>query len=193
MPILAAYYVDVAIFRTLDTELRNWSTLIGTTSMFLGLANILIYNYRAIKSRKQVEWQFGVYTSVLILAWIFYGVYVGGITSPAYFSMYVYVKGHCESAQIGLLAFFFISAAYRSFRAKNTRALVLLTFAFIPLIGVAPWGEQIWSGFPRFQEWVAGSIVMAGSRAILIAAAIGLVTMVARVVLRYEKGGLVRE
>jgi len=192
VPVLSNYYFDVPILRSVETELRNWSTLIGLTAMFLGLANITIYYYREIKRRKHLEWQFGVYSIALTYAWIIYGLSQGGLTSPAYNEIYVFVKGHSEAAQIGLLTFFFVTAAFRTFRAKNMQALVLLIFAFIPFIGVAPWGEQIWSGWPAFSEWILGGITMAGSRAILIAASVGLVAMVVRIVLRYEKGGLIR-
>ncbi|RLI33615.1 hypothetical protein DRO56_01315 [Candidatus Bathyarchaeota archaeon] len=175
----------------LTYELRGWSTLIGVTAMFLGLCNIIIYNYRTIKERK-AGWQFGVYTIVLVFSWIIAGLYFGGLASPAYQQMYIYIKAQCWSAQIGLLTFFFVSAAFRTFRAKNLQALVLLIFAFIPFIGLAPWGEQIWPGWPAFSSWILDNVAMAGSRAIVIAASVGLVVMITRIVLRYEKGGLVR-
>lgn len=193
VPTLLSYYFNIPVFSTIQSELRGWSTLIGSTTMFLGMANILIYNYRKVKERNPVEWQIAVYTIVLVIAWIIVGLYYGGLASPAYWNMYIYVKAQIWAAQIGLLTFFFVSAAFRTFRAKNIQAIVLLVFAFITFIGVAPWGEQIWSGMPSLSEWVLDKVSMAGSRAIVIAASVGLVTMITRVVLRYEKGGLIRE
>lgn len=193
IPTLFSYYFNIPIFSTMYSNLRDWSSLIGTTAMFLGLANITLYSYRNIRARKPFEWQLGIYTIFLMFAWIIVGLYYGGLASPAYWNMYIYVKAQCWAAQIGLLTFFFVSAAFRTFRAKNVQALVLLIFAFIPFIGVAAWGEVVWKGWPALSEWVLDNVAMAGSRAIIISASVGLVTMITRVVLRYEKGGLVRE
>ncbi len=190
IPILLNYYFNVPTLKLVDTELRNWSTIILLTALFLGLANITIYNYREIKKREPGKWQFGVYSIVITYAWIIYGLTSGGLMSPAYTEMYVFVKGHAEAAQIGLLTFFFVTAIFRTYKVRNLQSIVLLTFTLITFLGMAPWAETLWSGWPAFAGWILSSITMAGSRAMIIAASIGLVTVIARIILRYERRGL---
>jgi hypothetical protein len=190
VPVLLNYYFDVPILKLIDTELRGWSTLILLTALFLGLANITIYNYREIKRREPGKWQFGVYSIVLTYAWIIYGLASGGLLSPAYAEMYTFVKGHAEAAMIGLLTFFFVTAVFRTFKVRNLQSLVLLIFTLITFLGMAPWAEVLWKDWPTFAGWVLDSITMAGSRAMILAASVGLVIIIARIILRYEKRGL---
>jgi len=192
LPTLLSYYFNVPIFKQIASELNTWSSLALSTALFLGLANLLIHNYRLVKERKSGEWQFGVYTVALTILWIVLGLLAGGLASPDYQQAYVYIKAQCWSAQIGLMAFFFVSAAYRVLRVFRPQGLALLVTFFISLIAVSPWGEALWPGFPSFGAWVLDNIAMAASRGIIIAAGIGLVAMVTRIILRYEKGGLTR-
>ena len=192
IPTLLGYYFDVPIFTKVSLELSTWSSLAMSTALFLGLANLFIYNIRTVRERKRGEWQFGIYTVTLTVLWIIIGLYYGGLASKDYQQAYIYVKAQCWAAQIGLLAFFFTSAAYRTLKAYRPQGILMLIFFLSALVSISPWGEMLWPGLPSLGAWILDNIAMSASRAIVIAASMGLVAMITRILLKYEKGGLAR-
>ncbi len=86
-----------------------------------------------------------------------------------------------------LLAFYVASAAFRSFRAKNVHATLLLVAAVIVMIGRVPVGGWLWSGFPWLQDWLMIWPNTAGQRAIQMGAAIGMIATGLRVIFGIER------
>ena len=86
-----------------------------------------------------------------------------------------------------LLAFYVASAAFRSFRAKNWLATLLLVSAVIVMIGRVPIGGMLWRGFPWLQEWVMTWPNTAGQRAIQMGAAVGVIASGLRIIFGIER------
>jgi len=90
-----------------------------------------------------------------------------------------------------LLAFYIASASFRAFRAKSTMATLLLITAFIVMLGRVPFGRFI-SGphLSNITEWIMNVVNMAGQRAILIGAALGVMATSVKIVLGIERSHL---
>jgi hypothetical protein len=105
-----------------------------------------------------------------------------------------------------MLAFYVASAAFRAFRAKNLEAILLLGTAFIVLLGrtfagvaLTSWIDpQKWSGFKYFTGlrienltvYIMSVFNTAGSRAIMIGIALGIVAASLKILLAIDRSYL---
>ena len=105
-----------------------------------------------------------------------------------------------------LLAFYIASAAFRAFRAKNLEAKLLLGTAFIVLLGRTFAGVALtnwidpknWEGFryltglrlENLTVYIMSVFNTAGSRAIMIGIALGIVSMALKVLLGVDRSYL---
>jgi hypothetical protein len=89
-----------------------------------------------------------------------------------------------------LLAFFVASAAFRAFRASNWRATLLLTSAFLVMLGQVPIGAMIWDKIPLAKVWLMSIPNTAGQRAVMIGAAMGVVATSLRMIFGIERSYL---
>jgi hypothetical protein len=92
-----------------------------------------------------------------------------------------------------LLTFSSISAAYRSFRARNIESAILFAVTILVLTQSASIFEAIWVGFPIIGGWILDVPTMAGFRGIWIGVGIGAIILALRVILGLERGWLGRE
>jgi hypothetical protein len=92
-----------------------------------------------------------------------------------------------------LLAFFVASASYRAFRAHSFEATLLLVTAFIVMLGRVPISQQIpviGKEIASITDWIMTTPNMAGQRAVMIGAALGVVSASLRVMVGIEKSYL---
>lgn len=93
-----------------------------------------------------------------------------------------------DSTIYSLTAFFIASAAYRSFRTRSIEATILLAAGVIVMLGNAPIGEIIWSGFPSLKNWIMNVPNNAGARVIILSEIIAVIALYMRIILGYERG-----
>ncbi len=108
-----------------------------------------------------------------------------------------------SATMFSLLAFFVASASYRAFRARNFEATLLLVAAVIVMLGQVPIGtfwfpENVptWVTYLRFdtwKDWIMNIGNTAGQRAIMIGAALGVVSTSLRILLGIERSYLGEE
>jgi hypothetical protein len=94
------------------------------------------------------------------------------------------------SAFYSMVAYYLLSAAYRTFRARSFEATALLLAGIIVMLGRAPIGEAIWSQFPALADWIMQYPNLAGSRGVLVGAAVGTVGIGVRIILGIDRGYL---
>ncbi len=92
-----------------------------------------------------------------------------------------------SSTMFSLLAFYVASAAFRAFRAKTKEATFLLVAAFIVMLGRVPLGALIWSKIPVISNWIMAYPTTAGQSAIMIGAALGVVSVSIKIMLGIER------
>jgi hypothetical protein len=80
---------------------------------------------------------------------------------------------------MALLAFYLVSAAYRSFRLKSLDSAVMMISAVIVLLGLVPLGGWItqglpeWCQLPKASRWILANPNTAVQRAVAIGACAG--------------------
>ncbi len=107
-----------------------------------------------------------------------------------FFFIYLYIYVPLSATMFSLLAFYIASAAYRAFKAKTKESTLLLGAAFLVMLGRVPIGEAISHHFTEIADWIMNVPNTAGQRAILIGAALGLVSSALRILLGLEQSYL---
>ena len=86
-----------------------------------------------------------------------------------------------------LLAFYMASAAYRSFRARNALAALLLGSAFIVMLGQVPIGEAITEKLPLVSQWIMQVPNTASKRGIDIGITLGALATMLKILTGVER------
>ena len=176
-----------------DTLLR----IISAFALILGLGNLINHHVNRIK-RKGRHWRQS-YTTLISLTvsaiiGLFGGVAKEGIlpTTIAGFDfdiqvLYMKVLIPLQSTIFALLAFYMASAAYRSFRARNLLAGLLLFSAFIVMLGQVPLGERIWSNLPEISQWILAVPNTAAMRGIELGVTLGIIATMLKILTGIER------
>lgn len=106
--------------------------------------------------------------------------------------LYDYLYSPLQATMFSLLAFYVGSAAFRAFRARTFEGTLLLVAAFLVMIGRVPFGYWLSQkipifDFPAIADWIMGTMNIAGQRAIMIGAALGVVSASLRMLLGLEQ------
>ncbi len=167
----------------------------------LGGANVLRVNFDAI-SKRAPGWP---YKAVLVLT-VITTVVVGAIDgrgfqgeTTRYTWLYNNLYSPMAATMFALLAFFIASAAFRAFRIRTFEAGLLAVAALIVMIGRVPVGAVLTSWIPdalaflrleNLQEWIMANPQNSAKRAILIGAALGVMSTGLRIILGIERSYL---
>jgi len=192
--------------------------IIGAFAMFIGAYSLLHLHLTRIR-RQQAGWAYSLLVFVGAAVMIASGLYnegtgpmapvaSGGITTWLYDNVQV----PSSATMFSILAFFIASAAYRTFRAKNLEALLLLIAAVVVMFGRVPiselfvkWGLYVAKLFPPLHEFVtqslgvsrtvfaevAGFVMqtlnMAAKRGIMLGIALGAISQSLRILFGIER------
>ncbi len=179
--------------------------IIAVFAFFLGGGNLLRNHLMKVAARKK-EWLYSVVTLVGFVVMLAAGLFKIGntagiageltLTGSWFQTLFLNVMSPLNSSMYALLAFFVASASYRAFRAKNREATILLSAAFIILLGQTAFGTFLTSWIPQQADilqipnlaiWIMTGPNLAGQRAILIGIALGVVSMSLRIILGIER------
>jgi hypothetical protein len=109
------------------------------------------------------------------------------LSHPAYVWLSEKVYGPLAGASYSTLGFWIISAGYRALRIRNREAAVLIIIAVIVMLGNAPVGSLIWTGFPGLKNWLLDVPISAATRSTFIGAGIAGILLGIRIIFGYEK------
>lgn len=175
--------------QVLGDKLQEWYMIVASAAIFLGTVNLIQVHMHKIRFRAK-NWKYSPVTLsglfVMILTGLFFGIDQGKPFDYMFQTMMVPMGATIFS----LLAFFVASAAFRAFRANNWRAALLLASAFVVMLGRVPIGSMIWNKIPLISEWVMQFPNMAGQRAVMIGAAMGMVATSLRMIFGIERSYL---
>jgi hypothetical protein len=191
----------VQAFDYVDRNFSVWFNLLAVFAFILGGANLLKSHGSRIL-RRRADWGYSVVTLVSFVVVLAIGLFkLGGppglqgeVTDPgAWFTaVFTAIYDPLLATIFSLLAFFVASAAYRAFRLRSPEAAVLLTSAFIVLLGRTPlgtWASNLlptWLSALRIDTlavWIMSVPNVAGQRAVLIGVALGVAAMTVRILL----------
>ena len=198
---IVTFIIPHPSFTNFDDFIRNdMLRVLSAFALVLALGSLLRVHVDKIR-RKRLNWQYSWILLIAFLVSSFIGLF-GGVagTGPLRTTigsfpfdiqtLYENIIIPLASSMFALLAFFMASAAYRAFRARSTEATLLLTAAFIVMIGVLPLGYRISPHLPSFAQWILNVPNVAGQRAILIGIALGAVATSLKIILGIERAWL---
>jgi hypothetical protein len=195
------YYVPHATLQNFDNDLRNdFLRLLSAFAIILGLVSLLRVHQDKIK-RKRENWP---YSYVLIASFLVSGVIglLGGIEGELFLptriagfqfdiqTLYLNIIVPLGSTMFALLAFFMSSASYRAFRARSVESSLLLSAAFIIMIGVLPLADKISTHLPSFAQWIMDIPNVAAKRGITFGIALGGIATSLKIILGIERSWL---
>jgi hypothetical protein len=155
--------------------------------MGLAAANLVVIHGRRIRSKHPDAW----------MSWILYlGILVMVATGLSaqesalhnvYSFLYDGLYLPLGTAMFSIMVFFIASAARRAFRARNIDAMFLLVSGLLVMLGNAPLMRMVSPWFPKASAWFMSYANVAGNRAIMIGAALGMVLTGFRVIVGIDR------
>jgi hypothetical protein len=218
--LIAAYFIPHA--QDWGERAAIWFDILASIAFVLGGGNLLRIHLKKISDRV-AGWGYSLIVLVAFLATLLIGLGKVGVPPSAQFPahawsgayremgsafwfIYQYALQPLTATMFAMLAFYISSASFRAFRAKNVEAILLLSTAFIILLGrtfagvaLTSWIDPAnWDGF-RYFTWlrienltvfIMSVFVTAGNRAIMIGIALGIVATSLRVLLGMDRSYL---
>jgi hypothetical protein len=178
--------------------LQQCAIIVVAFGIVLGGANLLRVHLGAVL-RRQPGWPYKLVLVAGLVVTIVFGLVEGrNFQAEGTRSTWIYdqVYTSMSSAMFALLAFFIASAAFRAFRIRTFEAVLLAAAAFIVMMGRVPLGGVLTDGLPgplrveRVAQWILDVPQNAANRAIIIGAALGVMSTGLRVILGIERGYL---
>ncbi len=192
--------------------------IIVAFAMFIGAYSLLHMHLTRIR-RQQAGWAYSLLVFVGATVMIAAGLYNEGTgpmppLAPRGINTWLYdhVQVPCSATMFSILAFFIASAAYRTFRAKNLNALLLLIAAVIVMFGQVTiserfvnWGLYVANLFPPLHDFIVDGLGvtdtifrklahfvmaapnMAAKRGIMLGIALGAISQSLRILFGIER------
>lgn len=182
--------------------LLEWARIIGAFAFVLGIGSLFRNHLDKIRRRRK-DAGYSIVTLVAFFTMVIIGIFVptaeqqsvrGAVldvdTGTSFQWLFDNVQVPLDATMFGLLAFFIASAAYRTFRARNFEAGLLLVTAVIIMLARVPIGEMIHAKLPNLYEWIMQYPAVAGKRGIIFGAALGSIATSLRIILGIERSHL---
>jgi len=190
------YYVPHEASQNLLKIVTRWGMIISGFAMFIGAYSLFHMHWNRIK-QKVSGWGYSIFVFFGAGITIIFGLYNGGKffwndkqTGTMFDWIFDYVQVPAGATIFSILAFFMASAAYRTFRARNKEATILLISAIIVMLGRVPIGTMISQYIPIAADWIMSVPNLAAKRAILIGVSIGVIATSIKIIFGIEKAYL---
>jgi hypothetical protein len=186
-------------------EMTTWMRIIGGFGLFIGAYSLLHMHVTRIR-RRQAGWAYSVFVFLGAAGMILMGLYNEGLgpllPEPrdrlSWFQWgYDYIQVPCDATIFSILAFFMASAAFRTFRARNLSAALLLAAALIVMFGRVPISQSVgrWlfgnaKVFPIATDAIMGYPNLAAKRGILLGISLGAISQSLRILFGIERSYL---
>ena len=181
-------------------EITTAFQIISGFGLFIGAYSLLHMHISRIR-RRQRAWGYSAFVFVGAAIMIVVGIWNDGqgpmrpsVEGGVFEWLYLNVQVPCSATIFSILAFFIASAAYRTFRAKNIEALLLLAAAIVVMFGRVPISEWLSANIlgPRLVFSKAADALMnfpnlASQRGILLGIALGGISQSLRILFGIER------
>jgi hypothetical protein len=198
---LVAAFVPHPLVKAGDEIMRNdVLRIIQSFAFILALSSLVSVHTSKIRARRH-KWQYSI---VLLISFLITSVIGlgGGVSGQGILptqignfnfniqTIYQNVIIALSTSMFALLAFYMASASYRAFRIRSFEATLLLSAAFIVMLGVLPLGDAISHHLPAFAQWILDVPNAAGQRGIAFGIALGGLATALKIVLGIERSWL---
>lgn len=190
------YYVPHEASQNLLKVVTRWGMIISGFAMFIGAYSLFHLHWSRIK-QKVSGWGYSIFVFLGAGITVIFGLYNGGEffwndkqSGTMFDWVFDYVQIPAGATIFSILAFFMASAAYRTFRARNKEATILLISAIIVMLGRVPIGTMISNYIPIAADWIMSVPNLAAKRAILIGVSIGVIATSIKIIFGIERAYL---
>ncbi len=193
------YFIPHHFVQVPADTILEWGKVIAGATIMLGIYSLVHVNVPTVLKRKK-DWQYklvlllGFFTMLILSLW-------GKDVGTPFDYVFMNLMRPMGATMFALLAFYIASAAFRSFRARSFEATLMLIAAIVVMLGRVPLGELIFnpivgaisSAFGTdativdVMEWIMNVPNLAGKRAVLIGAALGVISTSLRIILGLER------
>jgi hypothetical protein len=184
--VLADFFVNSDSIDALGLYLIRTASIVAAFALVLGVVNVLTVHLNKVYNRDK-GWGY----SMLLLGAMFFtlgvGFLTGGPGSAQMQQIFESVLFPLEATLFSLLAFFVVTAAYRTFRVKSFETGLFVIFGILVLLGQVPVGARLWDQLPVIKDWVLEVPALAGARGILLGVALGTAATGLRVLLGIDR------
>ncbi len=182
------------------------SIVIGSFAVLIGITNLFQIHWKSLSRMKQGMWYNGLAFFVSFFAILTTGFLKdsvsgsnGEVFAGAFDILFTGFLTSLNAATFSLVAFYIVSAAYRSFRIRSAESALLMIAAAIVMLALVPVGALLTDWLPktgffsifrieRMGYWILTSPNMAAQRAMALGIAVGSLAMGLRIWLSLEKG-----
>jgi hypothetical protein len=186
--LIAAYYLNIPWLASMSKELLDWAVILSAFALLVASFSLVRKHMLSIAAKEKTA-PYSVWLLCVFAATAGTGVFLG--TNAASFKfMYDNILSPIAASMMGSIVFYFVSAAYRTFRAKSLEAFLLLLACIVVMMGRSTIGTAIWPGFSGSADWLLGVPNTAANRGIIIGSALGLVSAGARLLLGIDRSYL---
>ena len=190
------YYVPHESSQDLLKVVTRWGMIISGFAMFIGAYSLFHMHWNRIR-QKVAGWGYSIFVFFGAGITIIFGLINGGEffwndkqTGTIFDWIFNNVQVPAGATIFSILAFFMASAAYRTFRARNKEATILLVAAIIVMLGRVPIGTMISQYIPVAADWIMSVPNLAAKRAILIGVSIGVIATSIKIIFGIERAYL---
>ncbi len=205
----ALQYIPHPASAKIQEEISSWFKVAGGFGIFIGVYSLMHMHIARI--RRQVQgWGYSIFVFIGFAFMLVTGFYNGGYglmsepTGPEAMNRHVmfewgykYIFVPCSATIFSILAFYMASAAFRTFRARNLTAGLLLVAAMIVMLGRVPvseWFSQHVFGskgvFDSATDWIMEGPNLAAKRGIMLGISLGAISQSVRILLGIERAYL---
>jgi hypothetical protein len=200
-------YTQHPTSNAVQEEINGWFEIIFGFGMFVGAYSLLHMHVARIR-RKMPGWGYSVFVFLGAAFMIVVGLYNGGdgpfkdvqrseAQNLAFAWGYRYIFVPCSATIFSILAFFMASAAFRTFRARNLGAAMLLIAAVIVMFGRVPVSEWVSlkvfgnkDVFTTITDVIMEGPNLAAKRGILLGISLGAISQSLRILFGIERSYL---
>jgi hypothetical protein len=166
-------------------NLQSWASLIAAFAIILGTLSLIMSDIAKI-SKKTSGYALNILSLAVMFTFIIFGLALGP-SHTLYQYWYSTIIIPLSIATSSLMGFFMLSGSYRTIKGTTLDGVVLIIVVIAVLLGTAPIGGYVWTGFPALNGWILEVPNTAGQRAILIGLAVASIVLGARVMLGLER------
>ena len=186
------YFIPHSYSQAFFDSFLDFLRISSVPAALLGLVSVVRVHYSKIK-RQMPGFVYSIVTLVFMATMIIFGLYDYRNPHGVFRFIFANVEIPIESTMFSLLAFYVASAAYRSFRARNIQASILLAAALIVMIGRTSLWDYIpvighW--FPWMTDFLMSVPNLAAKRGIYLGMALGSIATSLKIILGIERSYL---
>ena len=164
--------------------LVDGAVILGACALLAGVINLIGWHARRVRAPEGSP----LLSILLVLALL--GVATVTIVAPETAStawIYAHLYAPVQASLMALLAFYAVSAAYRTFALRTLDAVLLMVSATLLLLLQLPFTAALWPLLGEIRAWLLQAPLAGIMRGVLLGAALGAVTAALRVLLGLDR------